>query len=320
MASEFYTIATDVTSGSVDVSTLRQEIIDDPIVPSSVYIVVRAGNPTDDLEINFSVVLNGTEKTALDAVVLNHPQIVEDSNAGAAGFNATRAPNANDDSTTGVQVGDTWIDSGQDIYVCLDNAAGAAQWSFQTQSGGGANEAPGRTCLGTVLDYPSAAGEGNAGDIQYSRIWLVAGTVIDRLEFFLDSQGNANREVRCGIYSQTDPLDEASNPITRVAQTNSVPTGPGLNGSFIQVWLTDAPTGGSGTNTAWTVQDTGWHWIAFIADNTVAKYAVSATFRANYLPVRRESGTGTTLPVTPSGLSNPVSAVILVCTIKEGVA
>jgi hypothetical protein len=315
-----YSVAGDTATGEVEFRALLTELVDDPGIP---FILGTDKVLVEDdlLRFIFDTALTSPEQIALDALVAAHPQqILEDENAGATGYNFTRTPGPNDDASIGIEVGDTWVANKQDVYICLDSTTGAAQWTFANQSGSSANEAPGRTCLGGLLDYPNAAGEGNAGDIQYTRVWLIEGTVIDRLEFFLDSQGSPAREVRVGIYDQLDPLDEATDPNTRVAQSNSEPTGPGLNGSFIQLHLTDAPTGGSGVDVNFVVPYTGWFWLAFIADNTVAKYAVTDTFRAEYLPVRRESGTGTLLPVTPSGLSNPVSAVILVCTIKEGVA
>jgi hypothetical protein len=254
----------------------------------------------DDINFDFDQALDGPENTALDAIVSAHPAgLVEKRDSGTTGYNESRSPGVNDDITIGVEIGDVWVVNKTDVYVNLDNPAGAAKWSFMNQGGSSANESPGRTCLGSLLDYPGSAGNAGAGQIQYSRVWLVEGTVIDRLEVFLDTNGSPSREIRAAIYDQVDPLDEATDPNQRVAQTNAAPTGPLLDGGFIQLALTDAPTGGSGVPVNYTVADTGWHWLAFISDNTVAKFAVSAVFRANYLPVRRESGVGTTLPFNP---------------------
>jgi hypothetical protein len=146
---------------------------------------------------------------------------------------------------------------------------------------------------------------------------LRGGDIISNLQFFLESNGTAARLVRMGIYSQPDPSNNNGVPTTRVAQTNAVNTDYALQPLFVSPQLTNAATGGSGTPVTWQVPVSGFYWLAFIADNTNAKYAVSPVFRANYLPVRRQVGTGTTLPATPSGLTNPASALVYAAAIKQ---
>jgi len=48
-------------------------------------------------------------------------------------FNATAAPTASDDSTTGYSVGSMWVDIGADTtYICVDSTATAAIWNSNT--------------------------------------------------------------------------------------------------------------------------------------------------------------------------------------------
>lgn len=316
MATEVYSISGDITSGSVDISLLRQEIISDGGIPTPEYLIAEG----DVLTISFAVAPTAGEKTALDAVVLAHPQEVEELNFGSGSHEADRVPTLNDDESVGVHPGDIWVDSDtQDLYICTRDDTGNAAWFFASGGGGGGSAvAPGRVCLGTALDYPSSGSNSSASEIQYSRVFIPAGVVIENMEFFLDTNGSSSRFVRMGVYNQADPANNFGVPNVRVAQTNEIVTGPGLDGTFITKPLTNAPTGGSGTAITYTIPVTGWYWIAFITGNTVAKFAVSPTFRADFLPVRREAGAGRTLPATASGLSNPVSAVIFTCAIKEG--
>lgn len=318
MADYDYSVSGDTATGSVDFKALLTEAVDDPVVPfilgSSKLLV--SGNL---LRFTFAAALSGAEEAALDALVAAHPQAPsEDESAGATGYNFNRNPGITDDASIGIEVGDTWIANKNDVYVCLDNTPGAAQWAFTSQTGSVANESPGRVCLGSILNYPGAAGTGGSGDIQYARVWLVAGTVIDRMETFIASSGGSSKLIRMGIYTQALPENQNGVPAMRAAQTNAVATGPGLNGTYLAVPLTDAVTGGSGSPTTFSVTVTGYYWLAFVTNNTSVKFAVSSVFRKNFLPIRRGSGSGTTLPASASGLSNPTSAVVLVCTIKEG--
>lgn len=127
MAFYLYTISVDVTSGSVDTSLLTQEIINDPIVPASVSYVRVDG---DTLRVDFgAVTLNATEKSALDALVQNHPTETEDSDAGTTGFSRQVDPTSNDDANDGIQVGDIWVNEATDTaFICVDSSPGAAQW------------------------------------------------------------------------------------------------------------------------------------------------------------------------------------------------
>lgn len=218
-------------------------------------------------------------------------------------------PTITDDTNSGFSVGDHWVNTANEsIWQAISVSAGAAVWSRidnEIGTGSGAAVNPGELMFGTLLDYPTA-GNVSTGEVQYVRVRLHKGVVISSMRTFIDSGGTGSRNVRMGLYSQTLASDESGEPVTRVAQTNSVATN-GANSSFI----TELFIGGN-----YIIPDTGFYWLAIITDSTSLKFAVSATHRANFLAVRRATETGTTLPSTAAGLSNPVSAVIYVAGVE----
>ena len=109
-----------------------------------------------------------------------------------------------------------------------------------------------------------------------------------------------------GIYTQTDPANAAGIPNTRVAQTLSIATN-GTSGTFV----TEPLIGGD-----YTIATTGFYWVAIVSDSTSLKFAVSAVARANFLPVRQEAGSGTTLPATTGTLTNPVSSILYIAAVE----
>jgi len=311
MASEVYSVSGDTATGTVYFMALRQEIIDDPVVPASESILVHG----DVLTIYFALALNPTEKAALDAVVAAHPlstSETENPDAGTQSFAYERDPGVDDDFVTlGAQRGDIWVNllTGT-TYLCHSTETGSAVWIPQG-GGGGDTTTPGLYLLGGILDYPSSA-RMVASEVQYSRIFLPAGIELNNAMTFVDTLGAATRYVRMGLYAQADPTDlDTGLPVTRVAQSNAVATGPGLDGLYLDLPFTDAPTGGSGTPTSYTIPDTGYYWVALISDNNVVKLATSLVYRESYLPVRRETSTGSVLPATAGTLTNPSSAVAL---------
>lgn len=167
-----------------------------------------------------------------------------------------------------------------------------------------AKEFPGRHFLGTILGYPHE-GRMTKSEIQYTRIWLTAGLVITKMVTFVSLGGSAGINVRMGLYDQVNPTSETGVPENRVAQTESSDTA-GADGTFLELSLT----------TSYTVGTSGYYWVAIITDSPSISFAVSDTFREDFLPVRRQSGTGTTLPATAGGLSNPVSAVAFVAAVE----
>lgn len=181
-------------------------------------------------------------------------------------------------------------------WVNLPGASGDSNQQIQ----------PGITSLGTLLDYPSSGGS-SASEIQYCRVFLFAGTTYDAIQVFQTSGGAGSRNINLGIYDQATPGSTTGTPNSRVAETGSTATASGDNGSFVEIALLSA----------YTVPTTGYYWLAIIPDSANLKFAVSATFRADYLPCRRESGTGATLPASAGTLTNPSSALIWIGAVEQ---
>jgi len=219
------------------------------------------------------------------------------------------APSITNDNTEGYEIGSVWITTDNLAFIATGVATGAARWAPANPggSGGGASSAvnPGELMFGTLLDYPSA-GNVTAGTVFFLRLKLSAGLVLGSMRAFIDSGGTASREVRMGIYSQTDPTDPDGVPVTRIDQTISFATN-GLNGLF----HTEPFIGGD-----YTIATTGFYWLAVVSDSTSVKFAVSAVARADFLPIRQEAGSGTTLPATTGTLSNPVSSILYLAAVE----
>lgn len=172
---------------------------------------------------------------------------------------------------------------------------------------------------GNLMDYPSSGGM-TSGTIQYVQVTLSVGVTYSMARTFINSGGSAARFIRMGIYDQVDPSDPDGIPNDLVKQTNSVNTNvPG--GTFYDVPLNNTLTvGGSGADDTFTVPVSGFYWIAIVASSGSISFAVTNSNRANFLPVRRESGPGTDLPATAGdfgALSNPVSALSLAMLIED---
>lgn len=212
-------------------------------------------------------------------------------------------PVITDDENSDFRNGALWFNSvSLEVFRLVRKTAGAALWKPSVVApGGGAPSAinPGELMLGTLLDYPFSAGTAK-GEVTYIRIRISAGVAIASMRVFLDSGGTAARNIRLGLYSQTDLSDASLPPSARVAQTAQVNLN-GLDGSFI----TEALLGGN-----FLVPTTGFYWLALVVDNTSAKFAVSATHRANFLNVRHEiPGITADFPASAGVTINPISAV-----------
>lgn len=251
----------------------------------------------------------------------------EGTSASVDNLSAVVDPTLTDDKDAGYKTSSWWVNTAsQRTFRCLDATIGVAIWredsiTPQIQSAG--RQQPGENILGGILDYPGTGGL-PIGEVEYMRVWLTAGVILTAMRTFVDSGANGGRAIRMGIYSQLDPEDKDLTPLTRVAQTNSVSPAAGDNGTFFDVLLTDAVKGGSGSPVPYTVPVSGYYWVANVTDNAIQlKFAVSASHRANFLPVRRhDNGTAdTTLGDTTNdggfgALLNPVSSVAYVAAVE----
>jgi hypothetical protein len=224
-------------------------------------------------------------------------------------YSAIVDPAIDDDITISYSVGSLWFNTVSDeCFVCLDATDGAAVWKQVTNNAGVIaieKEAPLEHFLGqSLLHYPES-GNVTVSEIQYTRIWLTAGLVLDRMRYYIDSGANPARYVCMGLYDQADPFDDAQFPRNRVAQTNSM--APGGNDTFITLSLTSS----------YIVTITGYYWIAFIVDSKSLLFAMTAVHRSGFLPVQRAAGSGTTLPSSAgSSFTNPVSSVVYAATLE----
>jgi hypothetical protein len=215
-------------------------------------------------------------------------------------------PAVGNDNTEGYEVGSIWINTNDGTtFVATGVATGAAAWKTSSLSGATPVVNPGELMFGTLLDYPSA-GNVTASTVFFLRLKISAGVVIANMRTFIDSGGTASRNLRMGVYSQATPSDPNADPLTRVAQTAADDTA-GDSGLFKTIPL----EGGN-----YTIPETGFYWLALLADSTSIKFAVSSAVRANFLPVRQESSVGTTLPATTGVLANPVSAVLYLAAVE----
>ena len=273
---------------------------------------VTAGDPTatDDFAAGYEV-----GATWLNSITRHTYQSTDDS-SGAAVWRresnvknnvSASTPSVNDDDTQGYEVGSLWFDTiDNEVYVATSVTTGSAKWKLSTISGGGSLNNPGEFMFGTLLDYPSP-GNVSSGTVFFLRLKFPAGVVFSDMRTFIDSGGTASRAIRMGIYAQTTPSDKNGVPNTRVVQTNAVAT-TGQSGLFMTVPL----IGGD-----YTVPTTGFYWLAVVSDSTSLKFAVTAASRANFLPVRQQTGTGTTLPATTGTLTNPVSSVLYIAAVES---
>jgi hypothetical protein len=215
-------------------------------------------------------------------------------------LSATTDPGASNDVAQGYEVGSTWANistSPHRVFVAVDVSVGAAVW-IQTTNTIDNSDSPGLYFLGSILDYSVGAGL-PVGEVQYSRVFLIAGLTISTVQVFVDSGGTAARNLRAGLYGQAVPTDKTGVPVTRLTQSNVTPT-TGADGTYLTLTFT-AP---------YAVPATGFYWVALVADSAAVKLIATGTvYRENFPPTRRQSVTGTDLPATASGLSNPVSAI-----------
>ena len=221
----------------------------------------------------------------------------------------TRDPLQTDDDVAGFGIGSFWLNvTTKRTWTCFDATAATAIWRRTDNTDASESlgrETPRSHFLGSSLLLYSGTGGNTNGEIQYTRVWLIAGTILTSMETYIASGGQGNRDVRYGLYSQADPLSEVGLPVTRVAQTAASAT-TGGSGTFFNLPLTSP----------YTVGATGYYWLATIQDSSAISFVTTASMQAGFLPVRRQSGSTTVLPATAGTLTNPTSAVIFVAGVE----
>jgi hypothetical protein len=210
-------------------------------------------------------------------------------------------PTTANDSTQGYEVFSRWVNSvTRESFTCIDPNPGLAIWRQDSNVPGAGKQTPKEHFLDqNLLDYGEVGAHPlGSQTIQYTRVWLTAGLMLDRIRIFIDSGGSNNRYVRAGLYSQTDVLDASLGPSSRLEQSAQLGTGGATGYRDLMLGSTV------------TITTTGYYWIALVASSTSIKFTLTGTvYRADLLPRRSEDTSGTTLPATASGLTNPQADV-----------
>ncbi|MHA2063658.1 MAG: hypothetical protein ACXABY_04660 [Candidatus Thorarchaeota archaeon] len=130
-------------------------------------------------------------------------------------------------------------------------------------------------------------------DICYARIRLPEGAVVTSMRTYVGALGGgpgSGKNIRMGIYDQSDIEDATLGPDSRVAQTALIP----LAGLDMQ-YHTVALEGGD-----YTVPKTGWYWLALTSTSASTDFRSTNTAPAGFWPVQEESGSNGDLPTSAS--------------------
>lgn len=212
----------------------------------------------------------------------------------------TVPPTANDDNTRGYQPGSYWVDRAHDlVFVCADATTGAAEWALVS-----GYVDPERR-LGDQLSY-SATGSLGTDEVQYTRVYLVAGTVLIKLGTYLATGALAGRSLIVGVYDQAVPLDEEGNPNTKLVETPVLLSTDYGNDSFV---LYSLPT-------PYVVAVSGFYWLA-IASHLALGYPSTPSLEPGYAHQFIGTTTGVALPATAVGLTQPGGGVIDVFALEQ---
>lgn len=215
----------------------------------------------------------------------------------------TTDPTVNDDESAGYDLGATWLNTtSKRAFILLDVSVGAAVWTDYTVPS--ITAVPDRVQLFDLGAY-SKKDSIDKEVIQYTRVFLNAGDTITGGECFI-ATGSGGKNVRFGLYDQADPKNRSGVPATKVRETAQL-TSSGFSGQYLS---------GSWTGGDYVVPATGFYWIAFVVNDAPDVLVTEVEYEAGYLPRREATTTGTTLPASAAGLSNPKSAVAQVALIK----
>ncbi|KKL13350.1 hypothetical protein LCGC14_2526650, partial [marine sediment metagenome] len=143
-------------------------------------------------------------------------------------------------------------------------------------------------------------------EIQYTRVQLPEGEVINDMQTFFTTFTGGNADVNMGLYDQVDPLSETEDPNDLVASTGAA----SMSGTGE---YTDA------LSTPFAVPANGFYWVALVVNvaGGLKRIASTPVIPADVFPVRYEVGAGAAaLPATAGGLTNPGGPVRF-CAAKE---
>lgn len=164
-----------------------------------------------------------------------------------------------------------------------------------------------RFFLGHLMSYPNKGSVASTSDVQYTRVWINEGIVIESGETFCVNAHNGD-QLRIGLYNQLTPTSLIEDPYQKLAETSIYTFTGSDDNSFININFVSP----------YAISVSGYYWIAIIINDTRTTFAVSDTFRSEFLPRREESSTGVTLPSTAGSLSNPTAACAYAAVIRQG--
>ncbi len=158
----------------------------------------------------------------------------------------------------------------------------------------------GTYALGRLIDYTGAQGSPQAAfEVQYTRVWLVAGTDLVTMRTFITGGANGARRIRMGVYDQADPTDPTDVPQNLVADTgNNTP--PAAFTGKRDVTL----------SALYTVPASGWYWLALQVESGALVFLLSDTWRADSAPRREENPGSLGLPAGAGATTSPQSAAL----------
>lgn len=209
---------------------------------------------------------------------------------------------------TGVSVGDipTVVDvGGVPGLPALDGSLLTNVGAGGTGAGAAVN--PGELMHGTRLSYYKQGGA-PAGEVQYIRLRLGAGTVVGGMQaFVVSAAAGGSKRLRMGLYNQSDPANPALGPYTKVRETAQVDVAGTSNTLYYAAF-----TAGN-----YTVPSTGYYWLAIVQDSTSITFAISEVNHAGFVQMRRETpGATADLPSSAGTLTNPASPAVYVAGVQ----
>lgn len=144
--------------------------------------------------------------------------------------------------------------------------------------------------------------------VGYYRVLLHGGQQISNMRTFVEALGGgpaSGKNIRMGIYDQTDLMDDTLGPNAKVAETASTNLG-GAAGTFVTAALTSP----------FTPPVTGWYWLALACQNAGVTFRGTGAYPAGFAKIREESTTNDNLPATAAG-SELESAALYVAAVED---
>lgn len=206
--------------------------------------------------------------------------------------------------------GELHMDSDEQLWMCTDDGTPGTWRRLVPEAAENAEtENPERDFLGSIMDYVTA-GTMSALEIVFIRFHLFAGQTYRGIEWFPTTTGQAGKNLRFGIYQQTEAKDfefvtsPNAQPTNRLAQTAA--------------FTADSVTAGARNEHLfeggdWTVPatpGTGYYWGAFWTSGgggSGVKPLLSAGYFTGWLPVLSNDGHN---PVAPYDLPATVAGLL----------